>query len=90
MGDRIEGDQHAERGSKMHLLWVAQEVQRDLEADMNRREGQEFNGRNVAEALGELSGTVAGLAGVVERLVLLLPDEPAPVPQTGLGGEKEE
>lgn len=67
------------------MLWITQEIQRDMEADTARREGQAFTGANVAAALGELAGTIAGLAGVVERLVLMLPPDAAE-PGHGEGG----
>lgn len=51
------------------VIEVMREIQTDMEADTRRREGQPFNGRTVAAALGELSATLSVLAHAVELLL---------------------
>lgn len=50
-------------------IQVMQEIQADVETDSRRRDGQEFNGRNVATALGELAAQVGAIARGVEMLL---------------------
>lgn len=56
-------------GRRIQLHDITQEIARDCEADTDRREGQEFTGRNVAAALGEISAMIAVLSQVVGEIL---------------------
>lgn len=58
--------------------WVCEEIVHDAKADVERFEGQPFNGRTVAEYMGCQAAAIAALARVVATL---LPDAPSPVEQ---------
>lgn len=42
----------------------------DIEADVAKWEGRDFNGQNVAQMYGELSAIVFGLAKVLRQVVV--------------------
>jgi hypothetical protein len=50
-------------------LEIVREIQHDMELDTMKWEGAAVTGANIAEMLGEIRGTIAGLAGVVERVL---------------------
>lgn len=47
---------------------ICRQIAADMETDATRFDGQPFNGRTVAEYLGNLGAAVAGLARIVESL----------------------
>jgi hypothetical protein len=51
------------------MLGVLRMVQSDIQADVKRRDGQPFNGRNVSEALGEMCAQIDALANVLVHLL---------------------
>jgi hypothetical protein len=51
------------------MLGVLRMVQSDIQADVKRRDGQPFNGRNVSEALGEMYAQIDALANVLVHLL---------------------
>lgn len=53
----------------MTALEVVREIIADCEADVAKREGQEFTGRNVAEYFGETLAMIQALAKVVESIL---------------------
>jgi hypothetical protein len=55
--------------TRARALQVVEQIQQDMEADTNRWEGAAFTGRNVSEMFGEIRGTIAGLAHVVEKIL---------------------
>lgn len=57
----------------MTRLEVVREIIADCDADVAKREGQEFNGRNVAEYFGETLALVQALARVVESILVMGP-----------------
>lgn len=54
---------------KVRALQIVREIQTDLEADVLRHDGEVISGRTLGTIHGELAGTIAGLAGVVERML---------------------
>jgi hypothetical protein len=44
-------------------------IREDIRADVERREGQPFDGRHVAAALGEICAQIDALAGILQVMV---------------------
>lgn len=53
---------------KTRVLEVLAEIKTDLETDTAKWEGAALTGANVAVMLGEIRGTIHGLAGVVAKI----------------------
>lgn len=53
----------------LRMREVAQTISADCAADTAKREGMEFTGRNVGQALGELAAQVDALARMVDTLL---------------------
>lgn len=76
--------------SRERMIWVVQEIQRDMLIDTHRREGQPLTGHNVAVALGELSATCSALAQILETMLkgeVDGPEPPRPTDPDEKGGE---
>lgn len=54
---------------KTRALEIVRMIQTDMAADVEKMEGAPFNGRSLALIHAELAATIAGLAGVVERML---------------------
>lgn len=55
--------------TKARAREILTEIQSDMEADTEKWEGKPLTGQNVAEMMGEVRGTIHGLAGVILRML---------------------
>lgn len=54
---------------KARALEIVRDIQTDMASDVDRHGGAPFTGKTLATIHGELAATIAGLAGVVERML---------------------
>jgi hypothetical protein len=60
--------------SLTHVISMLDTIAADVEADVTKRDGQEFTGRNVAEMHGELSACVQAVSNCVIEALRLVQD----------------
>lgn len=54
---------------KARALEIVRDIQTDLAADVERHEVEVITGLTLGTIHGELAGSIAGLAGVVEKML---------------------
>ncbi len=55
--------------NKPKAIKVLQMIQEDMKSDTKKRDGMDFNGKNVGAALGEISAAVSALAQISESIL---------------------
>ncbi len=55
--------------TRTRALEIVREIQTDMAADVVNHDGDPFNGRTLATIHAELAATIAGLAGVIEKIL---------------------